>query len=129
MAGSFPSRVAARATAQPIVQYVGFDDVPGRRNYHLIVQVGETIRELTVWIARDAFTRRAAQVQDGPDICFQKILRELSGTSGLSGDATIGVTDGDLASYRQARVPQPTKRQPRRVFTAEDVAATPDEPA
>jgi len=129
MAGSVPSRAAARATAQPIVQYVGFDDVPGRRNYHLIVQVGETIRELTVWIARDAFTKRAAQVQDGPDICFQKILRELSGGASLGHEATIGVTDGDLVSYRQAREPQPTKRTPRRVFTAEDVAATPDEPA
>jgi hypothetical protein len=129
MAGSLPSRGAARAAAQPIVQYVGFDDVPGRRNYHLTVQVGETVRELTIWIARDAFTRRAAQVQDGPDICFQKILRELGDGGGLGKDATIGVTDGDLASYRQAHQPQPTKRAPRRAFTAEaeEVAATPDE--
>jgi hypothetical protein len=125
MAGSLPSRAAVRTTGQPIVQYVGFDDVPGRRNYHLIVQVGETIRELTVWIARDAFTRRAAQVQDGPDICFQKIVRELAG-GGLDGHGTIGVTDADLATYRQARVPQPAKRSPRRVFTAEDVAETPE---
>jgi hypothetical protein len=128
MPGSLPSRAAVRATAQPNVQYVGFDDVPGRRNYHLVVQAGDTVRELTVWIARDAFTRRAAQVQDGPDICFQKILRELAG-GGLGSDATIGVTDGDLATYKQAREPQPTKRTPRRVFTAEDVAATPDETA
>lgn len=129
MPGSIPSRAAVRATAQPSVQYVGFDDVPGRRNYHLVVQVGDTVRELTVWIARDAFTRRAAQVQDGPDICFQKILRELGGTSGLGDAATIGVTDGDLATYRQAREPQPSKRTPRRVFTAEDETASPDKPA
>jgi hypothetical protein len=121
MAGSAPSRTAVRTSAQPLVQYVGFDDVPGRRNYHLVVQVGETIRELTVWIARDAFTRRAAAVQDGPDICFQKILRELSGGS-LDSHATIGVTDGDLVIYKQAREPQPAKRTPRRVFTADDVA-------
>ena len=122
MAGTVTSRTAVRTSAQPIVQYVGFDDVvPGRRNYHLIVQVGETIRELTVWIARDAFTRRVAQVQDGPDICFQKIVREIAG-GGLDGHATIGVTDGDLAIYKRAREPQPAKRTPRRVFTAEDVA-------
>jgi hypothetical protein len=117
-------------TTQPIVQYIGFDDVAGRRNYRLLVQSGDDVRELTVWIEREAFTRRAAQVQDGPDICFQKILRELAAGRGLGDQGgSIGVTDGDLASYRQAREPQPSRRTPRRVFTAEGEVATPEEPA
>jgi hypothetical protein len=137
MAGSLlpraPVRSSGRAPAgQPTVQYVGFDDVPDRRNYHLIVQQGDAVRELTVWIPRDAFTRRAAAVQDGPDICFQKLVRELSGR-GLEGPATIGVTDVDLVTYKQSREPQPAKRHsPRRVFTAEDQgvpAETPEESA
>lgn len=127
MAASSHPRSPVRPSAQPSVQYVGFEDVPGRRNYRLMVQVGDEVRELVVWIARDAFTQRAAAVQDGPAICFQRIQRALA-EGGLDGDTTIAVTSADLAEYRRAREPQPSKRTPRRVYTL-DEAPPSDDPA
>src|SRR5215470_15755990 len=82
------------------IQYVGFEDTPARREYLLLARLGEEIRQYTVWIEQAAFARRQALRQDGPDICFQKLRRELA--ESLTGTDCIGVTEGDLADYREA---------------------------
>ena len=82
------------------IQYRGFQDVAGRRQYALHAQWGDRTGQYTVWIDLAAFARREALLQDGPDICYQKLLRELGG-SVPPGSDSIEVTEGDLAAYRK----------------------------
>ena len=79
----------------------------------LRAQAGSKAREYTVWIAHTAFAMRQALLQDGPDICYQKLRRELA-ESELSGVARVGVTDSDLAHYREAHAPATRQSQSQR---------------
>jgi hypothetical protein len=94
--------------ATTLVQYLGFQDTPGRREYTLRVQKGDDSKQYTVWIAQAAFAKRQALLQDGPDICYQKLLRELVSTEPPAADS-IAVTDGDLTLYRDTHAP-PARR-------------------
>jgi hypothetical protein len=97
-----PVRATEPALAARIaIQYQGFLDAAGRREYALDAQRGDQRRRYTVWIDQAAFTNRRALLQDGPDICYQKLLRELA-LSQLEGDTCLGVTDDDLTAYREA---------------------------
>jgi len=86
------------------LEYLGFRNAADRREYVLRARSGPDAREFTVWIAHTAFAARQALLQDGPDICFQKLQRELALVA-WSGDACVGVTEADLASYRAAHAP------------------------
>lgn len=124
------------ATARIAIQYQGFQDAPGRREYALDAQRGDQRRRYTVWIEQAAFAARRALLQDGPDICYQKLLREIE-ASQLEGADCIGVTDGDLQAYREAHA-RPVRRgfSPFPTSTPEAVPppaaaapAAPEEPA
>jgi len=95
----------ARAPLPTQLQYVGFEDTPSRREYILLARCGEATRRYTVWIDHKAFATRKALRQDGPDICYQRLQRELV-ESALGGTACIGVSEGDLATYREAHAPK-----------------------
>src|SRR4029450_9918607 len=87
--------------AQLIVQYVGFQDARGRREYLLLAQLGERVRQYTMSIALEAFAQRRLLLQDGPDICYQMLVRALV-DGGLVGTSRLSVSDEDLACYRDA---------------------------
>jgi len=91
-----------------VIQYQGFGNVNGRREYVLDVQRGEETRRYTVWIELAAFSRGQALLQDGPDICYQKLVRELTTPERRSSDG-IEVTADDLAAYRASHAP-PARR-------------------
>jgi hypothetical protein len=90
------------------VKYVGFRDVDGRREYELHAQRGDETRRYTLWIELAAFSRVHVLLQDGPDICYQKLVRELAGAEPHRGDG-IAVTENDLAAYRETHAP-PARR-------------------
>ena len=96
------------ASMRVAIQYQGFQDAPSRREYALEAQRGDQRRRYTVWIERSAFAARRALLQDGPDICYQKMLREVAAFQ-LDGSDCIGVTDGELASYRETHT-RPVRR-------------------
>lgn len=81
------------------IQYLGFKEGEGRREYALSAQRGDESRRYTVWIAQAAFSERRALLQEGPDICYQKLSRLLAGAEPIDSDC-IAVTEGDLADYR-----------------------------
>jgi hypothetical protein len=83
------------------VQYLGFQDVQDRREYALRAQRGDQERCYTVSIKLAAFTNRQALLQDGPDICYQKLLHELA-DSELHGACGFVVTESDLTAYRES---------------------------
>lgn len=96
-----PARPRAPVPIHLMLEYLGFRNVRGRREYFLRAQAGSKARQYTVWIAHTAFAMRQALLQDGPDICYQKLRRELAGSE-LGGVACVGVTESDLANYREA---------------------------
>lgn len=97
------------ATPKPVtVRYLGFHDVPGRREYMLDAQRGDQTGRYTLWIDRSAFSGRLALLQDGPEICYQKLLRELCDTE-PQGCHGMAVTENDLATYREAHT-RPVRR-------------------
>jgi hypothetical protein len=91
-----------------VIQYLGFGNVNGRREYVLDVQRGKETRRYTVWIELAAFSRGQALLQDGPDICYQKLLRELADPEQHVSHG-IEVTERDLAAYRESHAP-PARR-------------------
>jgi hypothetical protein len=113
----------AAAPPRIAIQYQGFQDAPGRREYALDAQRGDQRRRYTVWIEQAAFAARRALLQDGPDICYQKLLREVA-TSQLEGADCMGVTDGELAAYRDAHA-RPVRRGFSPFPTAKPEATTP----
>ena len=67
----------------------------------LDAQRGDQTGRYTVWIDRSAFSSRLALLQDGPEICYQKLLRELADAE-PQGSHGMAVTETDLASYKAA---------------------------
>ncbi len=100
----------AESVAHLAVEYLGFRNAPDRREYLLRVRSGPDAREYTVWIAHAAFAARQALLQDGPDICYQKLRRELADAA-FDGARGVAVTEADLVSYREAHAP-PARRLP-----------------
>ena len=118
-----------QATAPKLaLKYVGFRDVEGRREYALNAQLGQQTRRYTISIDLTVFSRRQALLQDGPDICYQKLLHELTGLD-LEGSDGFAVNDTDLAAYREAH-PAPARRSfsPTRTPDPAKAAAQPAPP-
>jgi len=103
---------AASALPKPIIpvvrhlslEYMGFRNGRDRREYVLCARLGTDSCEYTVWIANAAFTAGHALFQDGPDICYQKLRRELADTE-LPGGRSFEVTKSELLEYRVAHAP------------------------
>jgi len=87
------------------LEYRGFRNTALFREYLVHARVGLEERDFVVGIEQAAFTRRRAALQDGPDICFQRLCRELS--SGVLSELgrRVAISDADLASYRAAHAP------------------------
>jgi hypothetical protein len=135
MAGPFPTRNPSMSTGTPlpaqlVVQYVGFQDAPGRREYLLMAQSGDKVSTYTVSIAREAFDKRRAMLQDGPDICYQKLVRALADAERIDA-GRLAVTEADLVKYRDAHTPAARRPRARRPFqdTQAPAAEPLDDPA
>jgi hypothetical protein len=101
--------LAKSAAPKPVtIRYLGFHDGPGRREYMLDAQRGDQTGRYTLWIELSAFSGRLALLQDGPEICYQKLLRELCDAE-LKGSDGMAVTASDLASYKEAHT-RPVRR-------------------
>ena len=111
--GAEPAPADAKPTPpQPItIRYLGFHDVDGFRRYALQAQRGPVVQRYTVSIELAAFSKKQALLQDGPDLCYQK-LRELSAVE-LPPGGDVEVTEADLAAYRETH-----SRTPRRTFSS-----------
>jgi len=93
-----------KATAH--VEYLGFTPGDKRREYTLRVRVeaGESL-DFTIWIPNEAFLSRRVRYQDGPEICFLKIQRELLACPEGMTPLRLEVTETELAEYRVAHSP------------------------
>jgi hypothetical protein len=86
------------------VEYLDFQDVPDYREYRLAVSGPEGSAEFRFRIAASAFDAGRVRLQDGPDVCYQKLLRAVAAGETASPDV-VTIDDVELASYREAHTP------------------------
>lgn len=95
------------------VEYVGVKVTEEAREYVLraTTELGEQA-EHTLVIPHEAFRTELIRYQDAPDICYQKLLRQLIATGAALIERRHQVTDADLEEYRQAHAPKATSARP-----------------
>lgn len=94
------------ASPGPIVrvEYVDFQDVAEHREFRLRAYGRDGSTEFRFAIAIAAFAAERVSLQDGPDVCYQKLLRVIAGGETASPDA-ITIDGAQLASYRETHTP------------------------
>jgi hypothetical protein len=102
-----PARPSPRRLAR--VEYLDFRNVLDYREYRFAVSGPDGPAEFRFRIAVSAFGTGRMRLQDGPDVCYQKLLGAVAAGETVSPDVvTIG--DVELASYREAHTPVPKHR-------------------
>jgi hypothetical protein len=91
------------------LEYRGFEAVPDHREYRLAVCGPEGPTEVRFRIALAAFGAGRVRLQDGPDVCYQKLLEAVA-AGGTVGADVVTIDDAELASYREAHTPVPRHR-------------------
>jgi len=91
------------------VEYLGFQNVAGHREFRLRVYGLDGSNEFRFRIAYAAFGAARVRIQDGPDVCYQKLLRALAAGE-TAGPDVITLDDIELTSYREAHTPVPKHR-------------------
>jgi len=114
-----PDTVPLKKVALPrplTIRYLGFECTSAGRSYRLRVDQGtEDPRLYTVDIPSEAFATRRARFQDAPELCLQRLQRELDANADLPGGAALVITSADLDLYRdsqQRRSPDRKSRTP-----------------
>jgi hypothetical protein len=101
-----PSRAQRRdAVIKTSVEYVGFRNTEDRREYHLRSHCGTETHDFTVGIALQAFADGRARVQDGPEISYLKLQREIGASENPLRQRDFTVSDGELIDYRDGHSP------------------------
>jgi hypothetical protein len=113
-------------TIKTTVEYVGFRNTLHRREYLLRAHSGPETRDFTVGIALAAFAAGRVRLQDGPEICYLKLQREIAAAvEGPAAEGDYTVSDQELAGYREAHTPA-RRPSPSAAATA---ATRPPQPA
>jgi hypothetical protein len=90
------------------IQYIGFSVVAASRVYSFRAsRAPEDIREFTVDVRSDAFRSTLLKFQDGPDICFARLRRELDReTHEERAESQLHVEEQDIQEYLQRHYPR-----------------------
>ena len=83
------------------IQYVGFDTSATSRIYSFhVIDVPHEVREFTIKVQSEAFRRDCLSLQDGPAICFARLVRELGvQTAESRAEASLNIDDRDINDY------------------------------
>jgi hypothetical protein len=94
------------------IQYRGFTQAETSRVYDFVVSEGaEDARKFTVKILLTFFRSTALRFQDGPEICCDRLKRELAGeTQEARAASHLTISAGDTQDYLDRR--HPRKRKP-----------------
>jgi len=91
------------------VEYLDFQNVPGHREYRLAVYGPDGPADFRFRIAVAAFGAGRVRLQEGPDVCYQKLLRMVAAGETASPDV-VTIDDVELANYREAHTHVPKHR-------------------
>jgi hypothetical protein len=113
-----PDTVPLKRVAPPLtIRYLGFECTSQGRSYRLRVDQGtDDPRLYTVSVPGEAFETRRARFQDAPELCLQRLQRELDANAELPGGSALVITSADLELFRdsqQRRSPDRKSRAPQ----------------
>jgi len=93
------------------IQYQGFEQAATSRVYNFVVTEGvEVTREFYVKIHLTVFRSTGLRYQDGPEICCDRLKRELAGESEEARAAShLTINAGDTLEYLDRRHPRKRK--------------------
>lgn len=102
------------------IQYRGFEQAGTSRVYSFVVTEGmEDARNFTVKIQLTVFRSTRLKFQDGPEICSDRLKRELAGESQETRAAShLTINPGDTQEFLDRRHPRKHKPAPSRVSLA-----------
>jgi hypothetical protein len=104
-----PARAQPPSQRQAVrIEYLDYRGESDAREYRLAVHLPEGTAEVRVRIPIAAFAANRVLLQDGPDVCYQRLLRMLSAGEAPSRGVII-VDDAELAAYREAHTPSPRR--------------------
>jgi hypothetical protein len=92
------------------VEYLGFQDVAEHREFRLRVCGPDGSTEFRVRIPFASFAAGGVRLQDGPDLCYQRLLRRVAAGETANSDV-VTIDDADLACYREAHTQLPKRRR------------------
>jgi hypothetical protein len=98
-------RDAPRPARPPVPRYLGFDVTSEGREYTLQVTRAEVSRHFRFLIRHASFAARHVRFQDAPDLCYQRLERELSADPDLPAESRFELTGEELLAYRDAHQP------------------------
>lgn len=91
-----------------MIRYVGFRTTSNLREYTFLVKEGaDEACEYKLTIPNAAFLSHRARYQDAPDICAQRVQRELDSSGSHPVNTHCAITEGELEAYRSAHSPKP----------------------
>ena len=98
----------------PRAEYVGFTVNEKARVYTLRVRrPGHETLDFTLAIENQAFLSKRVRYQDGPEICFYRLERELVAGGDSLPESHFEITDAELDEYRKAHTVKPSKSRPK----------------
>jgi len=100
-------------TSTPSVQYIDMRTTGLGREYTLRALGAAEPRVFVLLIPGEAFASRAIRFQDGPDLCFRRLQRELTADPDLLPDGDMVLTPEEIDNYRAGRE-QPSNERRRR---------------
>ena len=94
------------------VQYMGFttDEIARRYALRIWQPDGET-HDLTMSIPNAAFVAERVRYQDGPELCYRKLERELLACGDALTASNMDVTDVELEAFRESQKPKSKQRR------------------
>ena len=87
------------------IEYLGFQNLDEHREFRFRVHASAQATEHRLRIPLAAFGARL-RLQDGPDICYQRLLHTVESGESVVPDV-ITIDDVELAAYREAHTPVP----------------------
>jgi hypothetical protein len=112
-----PALPAPPSSGRPVrIEYLDFQNVAEHREFRLRAYGPDGSTEFRFRIAVAAFGAGRVRLQDGPDVCYQKLLRAVAAGETASPDV-VSIDDLELASYREAHTPVPKHRSINRSST------------
>jgi hypothetical protein len=83
------------------VEYLDFQNVGENREFRFRAYGAADSTEFRFRIAIAAFSVNRVRLQDGPDVCYQKLLKSVAAGETASPEVIV-IDDAELASYREA---------------------------
>ena len=108
-----PERTESVRARTPAVQYVESRTTTRGREYTLRALGAAEPRMFTLLIPGEAFSSHTIRFQDGPDLCFRRLQRELTADPDLLPDDGMVLTAEEIGDYRAGRE-QPANERRRR---------------